>query len=216
MIVNPAGGKGFAKRVWEETVKPIFELAGADFVVSFTGPPSSPTNASALARSHPSETYDALVALSGDGIVHELLNGLATHGTGRAREVLRQTPIVHVPCGSGNALATSLYGPEKVTDVRWAALTALKGLFDDFLFSSSLSFSFRLLLPLDRSTPCSLRSSSTRRHTPPLRPLLPHTTLDRLNSPHVLRLSSLRAHGRPRYVPYHSPSSHRPSSLIPC
>jgi hypothetical protein len=33
-IVNPAGGKGFAKRVWEETVKPIFELAGAEFDVS--------------------------------------------------------------------------------------------------------------------------------------------------------------------------------------
>lgn len=59
--------------------------------------------------------------------MHELLNGLANHKSGKGRKVLRETPIVHVPCGSGNALATSLLGPEKVGDVRWAALAALKG-----------------------------------------------------------------------------------------
>lgn len=59
--------------------------------------------------------------------MHELLNGLANHRSGKGRKVLRETPIVHVPCGSGNALATSLIGPEKVGDVRWAALAALKG-----------------------------------------------------------------------------------------
>lgn len=92
-----------------------------------TGPPQSATNASAVASRHPSDTYDALVAFSGDGIVHELLNGLANHTSGKGRKVLRETPIVHVPCGSGNALATSLLGPDKVGDVRWAALAALKG-----------------------------------------------------------------------------------------
>ncbi|GAA5898066.1 hypothetical protein JCM6882_003318 [Rhodosporidiobolus microsporus] len=126
-IVNPAGGKGKAKRVWEEVVRPVFEAADVSFDVSYTGPPSSPTNAAALARSHDPAAYDALVALSGDGIVHELLNGLATHSSGKGGDVLRRTPVVHVPCGSGNALATSLMGPEKVLDCRWAALAALKG-----------------------------------------------------------------------------------------
>ncbi|GAA5983645.1 hypothetical protein JCM10908_000365 [Rhodotorula pacifica] len=126
-VVNPIGGKGKAKAVWNEAVKPIFEAAGCQFDVSFTGPPRSPTNASAIASKHPSSTYDALVAFSGDGIVHELLNGLANHTSGKGRKVLRETPIVHVPCGSGNALATSLLGPDKVGDVRWAALAALKG-----------------------------------------------------------------------------------------
>lgn len=60
--------------------------------------------------------------------MHELLNGLANHRSGKGRKVLKETPIVHVPCGSGNALATSLLGPEKVGDVRWAALAALKGM----------------------------------------------------------------------------------------
>ncbi|KWU41952.1 hypothetical protein RHOSPDRAFT_22074 [Rhodotorula sp. JG-1b] len=126
-VVNPAGGKGKAKAVWTEVVRPMFEAAGCQFDVSYTGPPQSATNASAIASKHPSDTYDALVAFSGDGIVHELLNGLANHRSGKGRKVLRETPVVHVPCGSGNALATSLLGPEKVGDVRWAALAALKG-----------------------------------------------------------------------------------------
>ncbi|GAA5875892.1 hypothetical protein JCM3774_001114 [Rhodotorula dairenensis] len=126
-VVNPAGGKGKAKAVWEEAVRPMFEAAGCEFDVSYTGPPQSATNASAVASKHRPDTYDALVAFSGDGIVHELLNGLANHTSGKGRKVLRETPIVHVPCGSGNALATSLLGPDKVGDVRWAALAALKG-----------------------------------------------------------------------------------------
>lgn len=149
-VVNPAGGKGKAKATWTEAVQPLFEAAGCSFDVSCalispfscaivpaddfalhaladTGPPKSPENASAIAAKHPFDTYDALVAFSGDGIVHELLNGLANHKSGKGRKALRETPVVHVPCGSGNALATSLLGPEKVGDVRWAALAALKG-----------------------------------------------------------------------------------------
>lgn len=95
--------------------------------IADTGPPKSPENASAIGAKHPFDTYDALVSFSGDGIVHELLNGLANHKSGKGRKALRETPVVHVPCGSGNALATSLLGPEKVGDVRWAALAALKG-----------------------------------------------------------------------------------------
>lgn len=91
-----------------------------------TGPPGSPSHAHSLGLSHDPASYDALVALSGDGIVHELLNGLAAQPARPAR-ALRDSPIVHVPCGSGNALATSVYGPARATDVRYAALCALKG-----------------------------------------------------------------------------------------
>ncbi|GJN90667.1 hypothetical protein Rhopal_003679-T1 [Rhodotorula paludigena] len=126
-IVNPAGGKGKAKEVWSDVVQPVFDAAGCSYDVSYTGPPASPTNATALGQQHDPRAYDALVAFSGDGIVHELLNGLATHRAGHGARALRETPIVHVPCGSGNALASSLYGPDKVGDPRWAALVALKG-----------------------------------------------------------------------------------------
>ncbi|BGP16323.1 hypothetical protein JCM10213_009174 [Rhodosporidiobolus nylandii] len=127
IIVNPAGGKGKAKRIWEDTVRPVLEAAGAILTVSCTGPPSSPSNAGALGSAHDPSSHDALVALSGDGIIHELLNGLALHSSGKGAQALRETPVVPVACGSGNALATSLYGPEKSDDQRWAALVALKG-----------------------------------------------------------------------------------------
>ncbi|GAA5975867.1 hypothetical protein JCM11641_002825 [Rhodosporidiobolus odoratus] len=127
VVVNPAGGKGKAKRIWKSTVKPVLEAAGAKLDVSFTGPSNSPNNATTLARSHNPQAYDALVALSGDGIIYELLNGLASHTSGEGARVLRETPVVHIACGSGNALATSLVGPEKVDDAAWGALTALKG-----------------------------------------------------------------------------------------
>ncbi|GAA5921810.1 hypothetical protein JCM3775_001835 [Rhodotorula graminis] len=125
-VVNPHGGKGTAKRVWLDSVKPVFDAAGCPYHVSYTGAPGTPTNARALGLAHDSSQYDALVSLSGDGIVHELLNGLAAQPHSGAR-VLRETPIVHVPCGSGNALATSVYGPERATDTHYAALCALKG-----------------------------------------------------------------------------------------
>ncbi|BGP48402.1 sphinganine kinase lcb4 [Rhodotorula kratochvilovae] len=114
-IVNPIGGKGKAKAVWKAAVQPVFNAAGCEYTVSYTGAPFSPTNARALALAHDPSAFDALVALSGDGIVHELLNGLASQPGSGAR-ALRETPVVHVPCGSGNALATSLYGPERVAD----------------------------------------------------------------------------------------------------
>ncbi|GAA6013766.1 hypothetical protein JCM10207_008184 [Rhodosporidiobolus poonsookiae] len=130
VIVNPAGGQGKAKKTWEEAVRPVLQAAGAEIEVSYTGPPGSPSHALPLAQRHPysgAGSFDALVALSGDGILHELLNGLATHTSGQGLDALRKTPVVHVACGSGNAFATSLYGPERVGDARWAALVALKG-----------------------------------------------------------------------------------------
>lgn len=58
--------------------------------------------------------------------MHELLNGLANQ-PGRGKKALRETKIVHVPCGSGNALATSIVGPERVGDWMWCTLVGIKG-----------------------------------------------------------------------------------------
>ncbi|GAA6062971.1 hypothetical protein JCM10212_005730 [Sporobolomyces blumeae] len=145
VILNPIGGKGFAKKVWETSVRPVLDASRrATYDVSHTGPPGSPSHAFELGRKHDPREYDALVSLSGDGIVHELMNGLAHQEQAQAatssssstgptelknvgKRALRETPIVHVPCGSGNALATSIVGPEKVGDHLWCVLVGLKG-----------------------------------------------------------------------------------------
>ncbi|KAF7329576.1 DAGKc domain-containing protein [Mycena kentingensis (nom. inval.)] len=124
VLVNPHGGQGKAKAMWQETVEPIFAAAGCVVDVQYTGPASSPTNASSIARNLDLAAYDALVPLSGDGIVSELLNGLASRPD--ARTALR-IPIAPLPAGSGNALSVNLMSPDKVVDVAYAALNAIKG-----------------------------------------------------------------------------------------
>nr|GAT52771.1 predicted protein [Mycena chlorophos] len=124
VFVNPHGGQGQAKALWQEKVEPILAAAGCAVDVQYTGPINSPTNAATVAHNLDVLQYDALVPLSGDGIVSELLNGLATRPD--ARTAL-QIPIAPIPAGSGNALAVNLLGPENVVDVGLATLNAIKG-----------------------------------------------------------------------------------------
>ena len=53
------------------------------------------------------DKYDAIVTVSGDGLVYEVLNGFAEHA-----EPMRafRIPVVPVPAGSANALALNLLG----------------------------------------------------------------------------------------------------------
>lgn len=53
--------------------------------------------------------YDAIVTLSGDGIVHEILNGFAEHAEPRKAFA---TPVVPIPTGSGNGLSLNILGLE--------------------------------------------------------------------------------------------------------
>ena len=51
--------------------------------------------------------YDAIVTLSGDGLVHEVLNGLASRSdAAKALDI----PVVPVPTGSGNGFSLNLNG----------------------------------------------------------------------------------------------------------
>jgi sphingosine kinase len=56
--------------------------------------------------------YDAIVVLSGDGGIHEVINGLAKHPD--ARKALR-IPLAQVPTGSANALCVNHFGPKVCT-----------------------------------------------------------------------------------------------------
>ncbi|KAJ7630848.1 ATP-NAD kinase-like domain-containing protein [Roridomyces roridus] len=123
-VINPHGGQGLAKKLWEETIEPIFNAAGCILTVRYTGPASSPDNATNIARTLDLTAYDALVSVSGDGIVNELINGLANRPD--AATALR-TPIAPIPAGSGNALCVNIMGPGKVLDVAYGALNAIKG-----------------------------------------------------------------------------------------
>jgi len=77
-----------------------------------------------IAEQLDTDAYDALVVVSGDGLVHEVLNGFA-----RRPDAIRalRLPIGVIPCGSGNALAANVLEPEFASNVAAAALNVLKG-----------------------------------------------------------------------------------------
>ena len=53
------------------------------------------------------DDYDAIITVSGDGILHELVNGLAQH-----KEPMRalRMPIATIPAGSGNSMSLNILG----------------------------------------------------------------------------------------------------------
>lgn len=68
------------------------------------------------------DAFDTIIACSGDGLPHEIFNGLA--GRPDARRALASLPVAHIPCGSGNAMSCNLYGTHRAGP---AALAIVKG-----------------------------------------------------------------------------------------
>jgi sphingosine kinase len=53
--------------------------------------------------------YDAIMVLSGDGLVHEVFNAFASREDASAAFAI---PVVQIPTGSGNGFSISLVGLE--------------------------------------------------------------------------------------------------------
>ncbi|EJD53008.1 hypothetical protein AURDEDRAFT_96953 [Auricularia subglabra TFB-10046 SS5] len=120
VLINPVGGPGRGRSVWEKRVKPIFDAAHACVDATVT---ESAGHASEIAQTMPLD-YDAVVAVSGDGLLHEVLNGFAKRPD--ARKAM-QVPIAPVPTGSGNGFSLSLLGLKDGLDPAAAVLNVLKG-----------------------------------------------------------------------------------------
>ena len=70
--------------------------------------------------------FDAIITVSGDGLVHEVLNGFAQHAESTKAFAI---PLAPIPTGSGNALSLNLLGIEVhiVTSLKNKILMALSG-----------------------------------------------------------------------------------------
>ena len=69
------------------------------------------------------DAYDVVACASGDGLPHEVFNGLAKQTN--ARRALRKVAVVQIPCGSGNAMSLNLNGTDSPS---LAALAIVKGI----------------------------------------------------------------------------------------
>ncbi|KAG8708865.1 sphinganine kinase lcb4 [Ceratobasidium sp. 394] len=120
VLINPAGGKGHGLQVFEKQVKPVLTAAHCEVDAIVT---ERAKHAIELAESFPLD-YDALLTVSGDGLIFEVMNGFRKRSDAAEAFAL---PICPIPAGSGNALSINLFGVKEGFDVALAALNAIKG-----------------------------------------------------------------------------------------
>ncbi|KAL2764612.1 sphingosine kinase 1 isoform 2, partial [Daubentonia madagascariensis] len=133
VLLNPRGGRGKALQLFRSHVQPLLAEAEISFMLMLT---ERRNHARELVRSEELGRWDALVVMSGDGLMHEVVNGLMERPDW---ETAIQKPLCSLPAGSANALAASLNhyaGYEQVTN-------------EDLLTNCTLLLCRRLLSPMN-------------------------------------------------------------------
>lgn len=120
VLLNPHAGKGSALKWWTRDIEPILRAAHIDLDVHTT---TSQGEAVTIAAELDIEAYDMVVSCSGDGLPHEVFNGLGKRSD--ARRALAKIAVVQMPCGSGNAMSCNLTGSASPS---LAALATVKGI----------------------------------------------------------------------------------------
>ncbi len=111
LILNPMADMGHAWRVANDLRSIVAEYGKADWSGTVY-----PTHATELARQAGEEGYDMVVAIGGDGTVHEIVNGLMQLPP-ESRPILGVVPV-----GSGNDFAFSMGLPTRPDQALMLAL----------------------------------------------------------------------------------------------
>lgn len=102
VIVNPVAGRGRGRRAWT-VVGPALRDAGIRYEETFE---EEPGQAIPIAEDATRAGYDVIVAVGGDGTVHEVVNGIMRAG---GKE---QPAVAIIPGGTGNDFARALGVPK--------------------------------------------------------------------------------------------------------
>jgi YegS/Rv2252/BmrU family lipid kinase len=119
LILNPMADMGQAWRVANDLRPIVSQYGGADW-----SGPVYPTHAAELAKQAALDGYDMVVAMGGDGTVHEVINGLM-QAPAENRPALGIVPI-----GSGNDCAFALGLPNDAPAAMARALSGEPGTMD--------------------------------------------------------------------------------------
>ena len=98
-IINPEAYRGKAKKKIEQ-IKEYIKKIDVDFSIDFT---QRPKHATDLAKRATTDKFEIVVAVGGDGTVHEVLNGI--YGSNSSLGI--------IPIGAGNDISTCLGIPQK-------------------------------------------------------------------------------------------------------
>ncbi|CAI4035172.1 hypothetical protein SMKI_12G3170 [Saccharomyces mikatae IFO 1815] len=104
VIINPFGGKGKAKKLFMTKAKPLLLASQCSIEVVYT---KYPGHAIEIAREMDIDQYDTIACASGDGIPHEVINGLYRRPD--HVKAFNKLAITEIPCGSGNAMSVSCH-----------------------------------------------------------------------------------------------------------
>ncbi|XP_059527297.1 sphingosine kinase 1 isoform X1 [Myotis daubentonii] len=113
VLLNPRGGKGKGLQLFRSHVQPRLAQADVSYRLMLT---ERRNHARELVGAEELGRWDALVVMSGDGLMHEVVNGLMERPDW---ETAIRKPLCSLPAGSGNALAASVNhyaGYEQVTN----------------------------------------------------------------------------------------------------
>lgn len=120
IILNPMADMGNAYKVANDLRPIIAEYGRADWSGTVY-----PTHATELAEQAGEQGYDMVIAMGGDGTVHEVVNGLMHIPEGQ-RPIMGVVPVgsgndfahsIHVPMNSAHALANALHGVPSPVDI---------------------------------------------------------------------------------------------------
>ncbi|OLN88043.1 Sphingoid long chain base kinase 5 [Colletotrichum chlorophyti] len=119
VLVNPHAGPGGAEMKWRGDCEPLFRAARMPMDMTLT---TYSGQALEIAQEIDVDAFDTIVTCSGDGLAHEVFNGLGKRPD--ASQALQKIAISHIPCGSGNAMSCNLNGTYRPS---LAALAIIKG-----------------------------------------------------------------------------------------
>ncbi|XP_070838930.1 sphingosine kinase 1-like [Chaetodon trifascialis] len=103
LLVNPQSGKGQALTLYNNHIQRMLNEAGVPHTLVIT---ERQNHARELVKEADLSQWDALVIMSGDGLLFEVINGLLERADW---EDAIRTPLGILPGGSGNALAASIH-----------------------------------------------------------------------------------------------------------
>ncbi|KAJ2742500.1 hypothetical protein GGI20_004436 [Coemansia sp. BCRC 34301] len=112
VFLNPISGRRKALRLFDTIVKPIFDIGSTSYTLVVT---ESATHAAEYIEREDLAAYSSVIAVGGDGILHDILNGFLRRSDWPKYKSL---PLGAIPAGTGNGLAKSL-------DCLWAEQAAV-------------------------------------------------------------------------------------------
>ena len=143
LLINPFGGVGKARTIYQKHIRPVFEASRCTVDVQET---ERQGHAVEITKELDIDSWDVVACASGDGLPMECFNGLGQKAN--ASEALKKIAVVQLPCGTGNAMSWNLNGTGEPTR---AALAIIKGNRQPFDLASVTQGTSRTLSFLSQS-----------------------------------------------------------------